>query len=129
MSILNISSNLFQVAKTLFNQLEFIIVIRLFIFVLMKRAVDISKMFPKHLFWDVDMNMLELEEDKDLIIPRALYATTESSFDSDIAKLEQLYTRAQIVNELKGTKEMISNLVCRLVGKRYHIKEFLRFSA
>lgn len=93
----------------------------------MKQKVDISKIFPKHLFWDVEYEKLDLKKDKDLIIPRALYATTRKSFDKDISKLEKFYSKPQIVKELKHTKERISNEVCRMVADRYHIDSFARF--
>ena len=93
----------------------------------MKQKVDISKIFPKHLFWDVEYEKLDLKKDKDLIIPRALYATTRKSFDKDISILEKFYSKPQIVKQLKHTKERISNEVCRMVADRYHIDSFARF--
>lgn len=93
----------------------------------MKNVVDISNIFPSYLFWDMDVSKLDVKADKDIIIPRALYATTEDTFENDISKLEDIYPRQQIVDELKSTRERISNLVCKLVAKRYHIKKFSRF--
>jgi len=93
-----------------------------------KHKENIADIFPKHLFWDMDHSKLDLKKDKDIIIPRALYATTSESFNSDILKLERLYTNNQIVMELKSTKEHISNEVCLLVANRYHIPKFSRFS-
>lgn len=93
----------------------------------MKRKVDISRIFPKFLFWDVEYEKLDLKKDKDLIIPRALYATTGITFEEDISKLEKLYSKAQIVKQLKQTKERISNEVCRMVADRYRIDSFTRF--
>lgn len=93
----------------------------------MSAVKDISQIFPKHLFWDVDPKNLDIQDDKDFIIPRALIATTEETFNKDIQPLEQLYSRAQIVRELRRTKERISNEVCKLVAQRYHVKQFLRY--
>lgn len=93
----------------------------------MKTNVDITKIFPKHLFWDMDYSKLNLKIDIDIIIPRAMYATTKDTFDQDIEKLEQFYTKEQIVDCLKSTKELISNQVCLLVCKRYNIEPFYRF--
>jgi len=93
----------------------------------MKSADNIATIFPKELFWDVNLSHLDIQEDKDLIIPRALYATTESTFTIDIMRLERLYKRTEIVKELKSTKERISNKVCTMVAKRYHIKHFSRY--
>jgi len=95
----------------------------------MIKDVHISQLFPKHLFWDVDMACLDIDKDHDLIIPRALIATTPSTFTTDIAKLETLYSKAAIARELKVTKERVSNQICRLVAGRYHVKQFLRFPA
>lgn len=93
----------------------------------MNHTVNIADIFPKHLFWDIDHSKLDLKKDRDIIIPRALYATTPESFDSDISELEKHYTNYAIVTELKNTKEHISNQVCLLVANRYHIPRFLRF--
>ncbi|WDF79067.1 DUF6922 domain-containing protein [Mucilaginibacter sp. AW1-7] len=94
----------------------------------MIRNIHIDELFPKHLFWDVDMSCLDIDNDRDLIIPRALMATTPLTFTNDIAKLEVLYPKAVIARELKTTKERVSNQICRLVARRYHVKQFARFS-
>lgn len=93
----------------------------------MTRDVHIDQLFPKHLFWDVDMAHLDIDKDRDLIIPRALIATTPSTFTTDIAKLEVLYSKAAIARELRSTREKVSNQICRLVARRYHVKQFSRF--
>ncbi|WP_286862531.1 MULTISPECIES: DUF6922 domain-containing protein [Sphingobacterium] len=93
----------------------------------MSTIKDISQFLPKYLFWDVDPKNLDIEDDKDFIIPRALMATTAETFAKDIQPLEQLYSKTQIVAELKKTKERISNEVCKLVAHRYHVKQFLRY--
>lgn len=93
----------------------------------MARGVDISNIFPSYLFWDMDASKLDVGMDKDIIVPRALFATTLDSFENDIAKLESLYTGTQILSELKATKERISNKVCDLVARRYHVGQFSRF--
>ena len=74
------------------------------------------------------MSSLDIEKDRDLIIPRALIASTPLTFTDDISKLEQIYSKATITRELKETKERISNQICLLVARRYHIKKFARFS-
>lgn len=93
----------------------------------MKRENKISALFPDYLFWDVNINNLDPEKDKDFIIPRALYMTDRNSFDSDIKKLESIYPSSQIITQLRNTKEKISNEVCELVAKRYSIPIFHRF--
>ncbi|MFI0425324.1 MAG: DUF6922 domain-containing protein [Flavobacterium sp.] len=94
----------------------------------MKQKVNIATIFPKHLFWDMDCDKLNLEKDKAIIIPRAMYATTPDTFEQDIKRLEQLYTPRVIVKYLKNTKENISNKVCVSVAKRYKVEPFLRYS-
>jgi hypothetical protein len=93
-----------------------------------KQSVNIATIFPKHLFWDMDHSKLNLSKDKDIIIPRALFATNEETFETDILKLEALYSSKDIVKYLKLTTENISNKVCLSVAKRYNVKPFLRFS-
>ena len=93
----------------------------------MRVIEDISHILPNYLFWDVDPKNLDIQDDRDFIIPRALIATTPETFAEDIQSLEKLYSKAQIVEELRRTKERISNEVCKLVARRYHVKQFLRY--
>lgn len=93
----------------------------------MKQKVNITSVFPKYLFWDMDYNKLNPERDKDIIIPRAMYATTADSFEDDIIRLERLYSNKDILDYLINTKELISNEVCALVSKRYKVAPFARF--
>lgn len=93
----------------------------------MKSVKNIADVLSKDVFWDVNPSQLDVKEDKDLIIPRALLATTESTFIEDISRLEQLYNHTEIVKELKSTKERISNKVCMMVAQRYHVKHFSRY--
>lgn len=93
----------------------------------MKSSINIANIFPKHLFWDVDHHSLDVQRDKDLIIPRAMYATNKTSFEADIKLVENLYSREDITYHLKNTKELISNEVCSMVANRYNIEPFYRF--
>lgn len=93
----------------------------------MNKSINIATIFPKYLFWDMDLNTLSLSRDKDIIIPRALFATTQETFSTDIARLEQFYSKTQILKYLKTTKERISNEVCALVAMRYNVPVFARF--
>lgn len=94
----------------------------------MRMDASILSQFPKASFWDVDPTLLDVKEDKDFIIPRALFMTTPQTFYADISKLEHIYSRNQIVHALKTTKERISNKVCHMVAEHYHIQGFSRFS-
>jgi hypothetical protein len=93
----------------------------------MPERINIATIFRKDLFWDVRMEELDLEYDKDLIIPRALFATGAETFEADIEKLENLYPRAVILKELQETEERISNEVCELVARRYEVAPFYRW--
>lgn len=90
--------------------------------------MNISEIFPAHLFWDVDMKRLDVNVHRALIIPRALIATTPETFQHDIEVLENMYSSKVILQELVHTKERISNKTCELVSKRYRVKPFKRFS-
>lgn len=95
---------------------------------MVKQEVNISSIFPAHLFWDVRMGKLDVQRDKNFIIPRALYASDNFTFYVDIQKLENIYTPQEIADALKNITELISNEVCRLITERYHIEHFQRFS-
>lgn len=94
----------------------------------MRTNINIAKKFPKYLFWDMDASRLSVKEDKAIIIPRALFATTQATFDNDIQRLEEIYSKKEIISILRNTKEHISNELCVLVTKRYNAKPFLRYS-
>ena len=76
----------------------------------------------------MDYTKLNLSKDKFIIIPRALFATNPETFETDILKLEILYSAKDIAKYLKLTQELISNKVCISVAKRYNFAPFLRFS-
>lgn len=75
----------------------------------------------------MDYSKLSVKKDKETIIPRALFATTKETFNTDILKLEELYPPIEILNVLKNTKELISNNVCVMVAKRYNVATFYRY--
>lgn len=93
----------------------------------MANNINIEFVFPKYLFWDMDMKLLDWQQDVDVIIPRALYMTNKQTFETDIKKLETIYTPSQIAAQLKKTKELVSNEICDLVAQRYMITPFYRF--
>ena len=76
----------------------------------------------------MDSSKLSIKRDKDIIIPRVLYATNKDSFTKDIKILEKFYSIKDIVQILKNTKENISNQVCELVSERYNTKPFYRYA-
>ena len=94
----------------------------------MAKKETIASIFPKHLFWDMDLNSLDIQADEDIIIPRALYMTNKRTFEEDIKRLEKFYSATTISTQLQHTKEFISNEVCAMVAQRYSIPAFFRFS-
>jgi len=88
----------------------------------------VSEIFPEYLFWEYKIELLDFTANIDLIIPRALYFTTMESFETDIKKLEQIYSKNEILNCIQNTKEMISNEVCEFVAKRYNSPVQYRFT-
>ena len=93
----------------------------------MKKRVDLSRIFPKYVFWDADPRRLDVQRDLGLVIPRALFATDENNFETNIEKLENLYSKETILSTLQNTREMISDKVCEMVAKRYHVPTFYRY--
>lgn len=91
------------------------------------KNIQVSAVFPKYLFWEYNINSLNFDEDEAIIIPRSLYFTTKDSFQSDIEKLEKFYAKKTIAENLKNTKELISDEVCILVANRYQIPIFSIF--
>jgi len=95
----------------------------------MQTHKKISEVFPEYLFWDMDCSQLDWEKDKHIIIPRALFATDEISFNEDIRKIEIYYPSDIIIDVLRNTTENISNEVCKMVAERYQVPLFNRYSS
>ena len=51
-------------------------------------------------FWDVELNLLDSEKDKDFIIVRVL----ERGTDSEIGHIESAFSQQEIVSALEKTK-------------------------
>ncbi len=94
----------------------------------MNSIQNILPFLPKHLFWDIDVERISIKRDKNIIIPRLLFNSTESTFDADIAILEKYYSQDEIIQTLRSTKERISNQVCLFVAKKYAVEPFKRFN-
>jgi hypothetical protein len=92
------------------------------------KRINISNIFPKQAFWDMDSSKLSAQKDKAIIIPRVLMTTNEDTFSKDIELVESVYNTNEIYTTLKDTKERISNNVCRLISKRYNKPTFLRYN-
>jgi hypothetical protein len=91
------------------------------------KNIAVNDIFPKYLFWEYKIELLDFTLHKDLIIPRALYFSTKETFEKDIIKLEEFYTKREILQCIHHTKELISNEVCELVANRYNASIHYRF--
>ena len=76
----------------------------------------------------MDVAALDARQDRDIIIPRALFATTAETFDHDIRVLESIYPKVEIYRELGKTKERVSDKICKMVSRRYRRKTISRFA-
>lgn len=81
----------------------------------MKQIVNLAPILSQISFLGYGFYKLSPHQDKDIMIPRAMYATTRDSYEEDIERLERLYTKKEILEHLKNTKELISNEVGALV--------------
>lgn len=73
------------------------------------------------------MGQMDLVEDRDIIIPRALFF--ESEFEKHVEILEKIYKEEEILSVLMKTRESISNSVFSKISRRYNSKPFKRFQA
>lgn len=80
---------------------------------------NISNIFPKHLFWDVDMNSIFLDEDAAFIIGRTL---SKCSNNDDLLLLESIYE----IGEIKfyaQKHDIFGNERIEFLCKRYDLKK------
>jgi len=64
-----------------------------------KEKLHINRLNPTT-FWDVDLNLLHAEKDRDFIIVRTL----ERGTDPEIHLIESVYSQREIVTALENTK-------------------------
>jgi hypothetical protein len=79
---------------------------------------NISSIFPKHLFWDVDMDNVFLDEDADFIIGRVL---SKSSKSEDLSLLESIYEKGEI-KFYAIQHDIFGNERIEFLCKRYDLK-------
>lgn len=79
----------------------------------------LSNYFPKHLFWDVNLDKLDVRFDKDFIIERVLAYHME---DEEIfKKLEKLYSKKEIKKIALNSKQIFGNETIEFISKRYKL--------
>ena len=82
----------------------------------------LSHLFPAVMFWDVDMDMLSLNRDKDFIIPRVLGRFMDN--DKYLDNLEAIYPIDEIKNFAINSNEIFGNEIIERLAKRYHLNPF-----
>ena len=66
----------------------------------LKRKAFHSDFLNPTTFWDIDLNLLDREKDKDFIIVRVL----ERGTDVEIQYIESVYSQQEIISALEITK-------------------------
>lgn len=94
----------------------------------MKETINILKKVPNYIFWDMDVTKLNIDRDRDVIISRVLMFSDVSNFNKHIAFLESLYKKETIKSVVATSNERISDEVCSLTSKRYHISITSKFN-
>lgn len=82
-------------------------------------SLDLNNL-PSVFFWDIDINMISIENDYGVIISRVLMFTNEEFFENNISVLEDSYGKTKVINVIKNTKERISDDICTLASIKYN---------
>ena len=82
-----------------------------------RHPVRVSDVFPAGLFWDVDVETLSVQRDKNFIIQRVLNRADVSLFKS----LEKLYPLDDIKFHALNSKEIFGNERIEHIAARYRL--------
>ncbi|GAB1858226.1 hypothetical protein MHTCC0001_30630 [Flavobacteriaceae bacterium MHTCC 0001] len=82
----------------------------------------LSQLFPAVMFWDVNMDKLSLEYDKDFIIQRVLGRFMDNDNYLDI--LESIYALDEIKSFALSSDEIFGNEIIEHLANRYHLNPF-----
>ncbi|WP_394799684.1 DUF6922 domain-containing protein [Flavobacterium amniphilum] len=94
----------------------------------MKKTVNILEKIPNYVFWDLDMNKLNIQEDYDVIISRILMFSDLSNITENLLFLENIYTKEIIKKVAISSTERISDEICSVTSKRYNISIKSKFN-
>lgn len=81
---------------------------------------SIALVFPKGMFWDVDMKKLSIDFDKNFIIQRVLSRSKNKV--AYLESLESFYPKKDIINLAINSPEIIGNEKIEFISKRYNIE-------
>jgi hypothetical protein len=79
----------------------------------------LSSIFPKVMFWDVDMDTLSIVYDDDFIIQRVLSRTVRDI--NDLHKLENLYSINKIKYYALNSNEIRGNELISFIAEHYDL--------
>jgi len=80
----------------------------------------LSELFRKGMFWDVDMDKLDVKRDYDFIIPRVLNRFMDQV--EFLENLEKIYPKDMIIYYAKISSEIRGNEKIEILAKRYKLK-------
>lgn len=81
---------------------------------------NLSDIFPREMFWDMNMDDLSLEKDSDFIIQRVLSRSMHNS--EYLVKLEKLYSNSEISAIALQSSEIRGNEDIEFIAERYQLK-------
>lgn len=83
------------------------------------KGIRLSDYFPKAIFWDVDLDLLDYKEDADFVIERILnWGWVGNVWD----RLDELYPKKAIVYYCKNSSEIRGNEKIEVIAERYGLK-------
>ena len=80
----------------------------------------LSDIFPREMFWDIDMDNLSLEKDSDFIIQRVLSRSMHNS--EYLGKLEKLSSIKKIREIALQSSEIRGNEDIEFIAERYQLR-------
>lgn len=79
----------------------------------------LSELFRKGMFWDVDMDKLDVKRDYEFIIPRVLNRFMDQI--EYLENLEKIYPKDMIIYYAKNSSEIRGNEKIEILANRYEL--------
>jgi len=96
----------------------------------MKSTKDILlNLFDSYIFWDIDVEKINIQKEYELIISRVLMFTDSNHFLKNIESLKELFSFNLIRNTVLNTKERISDEIISLFSKTYALNIKSKFNS
>lgn len=81
---------------------------------------SLSDLFPRAIFWDVNIDNLSLSKDKNFIIQRVL--SRHMNKNEYLENLEKLYSKNLIKSSAKDSSEIFGNENIEFIANRYGLR-------